>query len=265
MQEKNLTPEKWKQAIIGGQTPQLVAGRIRNGPPPPWFDPILQEARNARGLNVSVGGSVLELGSGTGELSLALMMACGFHVTLVDFSSESLDFSSQVYNLLGAPGMATFRQADVTERLPFDDNAFDVVFSSGLLEHFEPHMQVFIFSEAFRVTRDIVITLVPNAASLPYRLGKFLQERSGNWRWGKEDPVHTFDSVYHSLDITEYSEWSVGHRHALNFMRGAGINHAADLVESLYDHMEKAGESVEDMNQGYLLVSVGYKKGFFGQ
>jgi len=258
---ENLSPEKWKQAIIGGQTPQMIASRILEKRYQPWFETILNEAKNTV-RSAKHKGEILELGSGTGELSLSLMMN-GFNVTLLDFSEEALYFAHHVYRQLKYLDTVSFSKSDVTEPLPFNDHSFDMVFSSGLLEHFDFDWQLFILKEAFRVTRDTVLTLVPNAASLPYRLGKFLQERTGQWRWGKEDPMYTLEDFYRRLEVDDFEEWSVGELHALNFMRGGGATHAADLIESLYKDMRSKDEPVEDMNQGYLLVSVGYKKGFY--
>lgn len=253
---ENLTPEKWGNAIISGQTPRMIANRVKNGPHVPWFWDILNSARDASGIPNA--GYILELGSGTGELSGGLAFN-GFKPTLVDFSRTSLDFSIQVFTALNLDitKRAVFSEADVTKRLPFSDNTFDMVFSSGLLEHFNPTEQNHIISESFRITKTSVLTLVPFAGSFPYRLGKYLQEKEGTWKWGKEDPMFTLENIYENLGIYNCCEWTIAPYHALKFLEGAKRQEMANTIKEMYESLEM--ESLNSLEQGYLLASIAYK------
>lgn len=71
-------------------------------------------------------GTVLDVGCGTGYFS-QLWLKHGNAVTGLDLSAEMVAFSQ------GRCPTGTFLQGDA-ERLPFDDNAFDVVFSSLALQ-----------------------------------------------------------------------------------------------------------------------------------
>ena len=51
----------------------------------------------------------------------------------------------------GYPG--PFVQADATDRLPFDDGAFDLAYSSSVIEHVPPHRRVPFAREVRRVAR----------------------------------------------------------------------------------------------------------------
>jgi SAM-dependent methyltransferase len=79
---------------------------------------------------VPAGAEVLDVGCGTGVLSLALL-ARGFRVTGVDISAEMLE---QLRRRPGAEGLQ-LRQGDVFE-LPVPDGSFDAVVSRWVLPHF---------------------------------------------------------------------------------------------------------------------------------
>lgn len=257
---ENLTPETWGNAIIGGQTPEMVVHRLRSRMFLPWFQDILSAAMNASEI---LAGPVLELGSGTGELSSGLALY-GFHPCLIDFSKDALKFSMKVIDLLQLdPSISViFSEADVTKTLPFSDNSVNMVFSSGLIEHFDHDEQNHIIREAFRVARHSVLTLVPNAGSIPYRLGKWLQEKEGTWKWGREDPFFTLDDVYRNVGISDFSEWTTAPYHALRFLDGAKKSTIAEMIRQMYEEIEKDPyQNLSDLEQGYLLVSVAYKNG----
>ena len=76
---------------------------------------------------------MLEIGCGRGSLSCYFSDA-GFDCTLVDLSKKVIDVAKNIFkkNKL----KAKFK-VDDTNALGFDDNSFDIIFSIGLLEHFE--------------------------------------------------------------------------------------------------------------------------------
>lgn len=79
----------------------------------------------------------LEVGCGSGGVSLYLHNAHNYQVELVDLSDEALRFAERNFaqNAKPNPPRAIFRKADATQ-LPYEANSFDVVMSFGLLEHF---------------------------------------------------------------------------------------------------------------------------------
>jgi SAM-dependent methyltransferase len=77
------------------------------------------------------GQSVLEVGVGLGT-DLARFARAGAHVTGVDFSERSVELSRRRLALDGLPG--DIHVADA-EALPFSDDAFDRVYSWGVLHH----------------------------------------------------------------------------------------------------------------------------------
>lgn len=242
--ERNLAPAEWHASIANGQRAAEIAARVAAGPAPAWL-PALLEA-------TAPGESCLELGSGTGELSAHLARQ-GRTVQLLDFSQQSLDLARELFDALGVSG--TFVHADVTGTLPYADRSIDVVWSSGLLEHFEPDEVAHIVAESVRVARRRVVALVPNAKSLPYRVGKRDQERRGEWAWGKEVPFATLRPVFDAEGLVDVREWTVAPDHALRFLAAPELAPLRRHLEAFYGELD--GDALRALDQGYLLVAVG--------
>jgi len=85
------------------------------------------------GRRIGDGLHSLEVGCGRRSLSCYFADA-GYDATLLDYSFSVLRSAQEIYATEGLP--ARFCQGDA-RALPFDEKTFDVVFSIGLLEHFE--------------------------------------------------------------------------------------------------------------------------------
>ena len=90
----------------------------------------------------------LEVGAGSARLSRFLALR-GCLTYCLDYSIEALTYARTHYERAGAQGVYVLGRA---EHLPFDDNSFDVVFSTGLLEHFENPMPIIL--EMVRVLKN---------------------------------------------------------------------------------------------------------------
>ncbi len=90
----------------------------------------------------------LEIGAGSGRLSRLLALR-GYLTYCLDYSIEALIYARIHYEREGAQGVYVLGRA---EHLPFNDNSFDLVFSTGLLEHFENPMPIIL--EMVRVLKN---------------------------------------------------------------------------------------------------------------
>jgi glycosyltransferase involved in cell wall biosynthesis/ubiquinone/menaquinone biosynthesis C-methylase UbiE len=90
----------------------------------PWMPEVMEFARHR-------GEQVLEIGGGLGT-DLAQFAKHGAHVTDIDLSSGHLALAQENFRLRGLEGRFIHQDA---ERLPFDDNSFDLVYSNGVLHH----------------------------------------------------------------------------------------------------------------------------------
>jgi ubiquinone/menaquinone biosynthesis C-methylase UbiE len=220
---KNLSPKKWNKSFIGDSTVDNFIGMKKDNK---WVIPILE--------NTSKGNKVLELGSGSGVLS-SILSEKGRKLTLVDFSEDNLDFSKTLFRKLDLK--AEFIKSNVLNKFPFKNKSFDCVFSSGLLEHFNDKEIIKILKESKRVSRKLVISLMPNANSLPYHLGKLIQEKEGKWIYGKETPKTSMKELFEKAGLKIIEEYS---------------------IDPIFKEYNKLGESrIKLINQGYLLVTIG--------
>jgi len=95
----------------------------------------------------SPGKEMLECGAGTAKVSVH-MAKKGYNCTMLDNSETGLNYGKIEFAGAGLEGK--FVLGDVM-KLPFKDGTFDIVFSGGLLEHFEDVRPV--IKEMVRVLR----------------------------------------------------------------------------------------------------------------
>jgi methionine biosynthesis protein MetW len=132
--------------------------------------------------------SVLDLGCGSGYLLEKLLEKN------TDLKISGLDISPVAIEKARAKGFDC-KLFDITDTLPFENNAFDSVLLIDVLEHmFEP---IEVLKEAVRVTKKYVYISVPNFVSLPARfqvmLGKVPENntlRKGHTYWITRNVLH---------------------------------------------------------------------------
>jgi SAM-dependent methyltransferase len=102
--------------------------------------------------------SVLEIGSGTGSLAIALSYFCPGVLSL-DLNPELVERCER--NNRKLRGRARFGQADAFDLSAYDDGTFDVACSQGFFEHFDDEQIAALLQEQTRVARRVVLS-VPN-------------------------------------------------------------------------------------------------------
>jgi len=118
---------------------------------------------------------ILDAGCGEGFILERLRArSVGQVLRGVDIQQQAIDLGRQVHPHL------TMQQGSVFE-LPFEDNAFDVVICSEVLEHLEHPEKA--LKELARVTRKYTIITVPNEPF--FRLANFLRGKNVS-RWGND-------------------------------------------------------------------------------
>ncbi len=135
-----------------------------------------------KSLNIRQRASLLELGSGSGHLS-GLLAQQGYKVTLLDFSEKALEKSKQFFDKHGLNGQ--FIKGDLLD-LSNIESIYDVVWNSGVMEHFNDEQLLKAFKSIREKTKGIFIFLVPNPMSLPYLIFRYKLMREGNWIYGSE-------------------------------------------------------------------------------
>ncbi len=137
------------------------------------------------GLNFP-SGSILEIGSSTGQISLRLSLKYKLKPVLVDNSQIALALAK--YN---------FKNTGIQPKLIFGDalslslnQKFDIVHSHGLLEHFERREQQIVFLNHVNhlKTNGLLICWVPTP-DWTYRINRWYLENTNQWIFGFEQPI----------------------------------------------------------------------------
>lgn len=192
--------------------------------------------------------NILEIGCGTGISSLWLAKN-GRTVTALDYTKSSVQLVNEAAKILGLENIDVVH-ADATKELPFKEKKFDYIFQAGLLEHFSREEQIRLLRNWSKYGK-YMISMIPNAASLPYRIGKEIMENNGTWEYGLEIPKHTFKEEFMLAGIGVEKEYTIGTEWALGFLPK---NH---WLKKKYRDLVDKGYNLDDFMQGYLLVTIG--------
>lgn len=71
---------------------------------------------------------------------------------------------------------------DATKEIPFEERQFNFAFQCGLLEHFETSQQIELLKNWKKCCKRMM-SMIPNASSVPYRVGKKIMEENRNMAW----------------------------------------------------------------------------------
>lgn len=149
---------------------------------------------------------VIEIGAGIG-MNAALMAKRGAKVTILDYSENAIMKAREFFKINSLS--AEFIKQDALS-LPSDLlDKHDISMSFGLTEHFRGAERIKINKAHFDVLRKggIAFISVPNKYNLPYRIYKFIAERTGRWTVGEEYPYSRKEliNICKQIGITKYS------------------------------------------------------------
>lgn len=198
------------------------------------------------------GKTLLDAGAGTGLNSLPLA-ARGACVTLLDIAPPALAIARTYFEEQSLS--AEYVEGSIFA-MPFADETFDVVWNTGVIEHFEPEERRRAVNEMLRVTKPdgVVLTINPNANARIYRFAKERAEKRGTWDVGFELPI---DTLAGDVDLEKYAveESDEGWFMQLHFLklllpRPLRLPYAAahEVVQNVVPFLNRA--------PGYLKVSV---------
>jgi SAM-dependent methyltransferase len=132
---------------------------------PAWHDPIVELLSRY----IRAGSRILEVGAGGSHTLGALAARLDCHAIGIEPDEDGIRKTIDLAN----DGAVKMIRGDGF-CLPFPDELFDVVYSLGLVEHFEYKDTEALIGEHFRVCRPggTVIVGVPNLLNLPHSLRK---------------------------------------------------------------------------------------------
>lgn len=240
--KENLNAEQWGKLYNSERQLKCLLDAIIKGKQSCWTKEMLRIA--------SPGSKTLEIGSGSGQTSLCLSQA-GCDVTVLDYSDDAIELALCAANALGVNIRAICQ--DARRPLPFKEKEFDIIFHAGLLEHFNHNERVKLLKQ-WKPYCKLMVSMIPNAASLCYRIGKENQENNGTWPWGREDPDYTQIREFMLAGYNVLHEYTIGEEHAINF-----LELDSPFKELMAEYWKKRhGQGlIDNFHQGYLLVTVG--------
>lgn len=236
--DKKLSKEQWAELYNTSQVNDMVNSIQSNN--------LYVQSKEILKI-VPEGAKTLEIASGTGQSSVCLALK-GVNSTALDFEQECLNLTNLVSAKLNV-NVNTIC-ADAFQKPDFKEKEFDYIFHSGFLEHFTKEERI-NFLKSWKPYCKVIVSMVPNASSLAYRVGKSILEKEGRWEYGVENPLYTQKDEFIEAGYKVIKEYTIGAEHSLNFLPK---NHP--LKKSINNWL-KSNLCDDNAGQGYLLVTIG--------
>jgi|GEM_PF-1261470 len=184
----------------------------------PYDQEIGQEVlATIRNLGISPKSAILELGSGSGHLSLILAQN-GYNVTLLDQSLPALNQSQNIFDKFNLSCKTAHHDLFQLENLP---DKFDVIWNSGVMEHFNDRELQLAFKQIKKKKPKYFFFIVPNPLSLPYLVWKFAEINQNTWPYGKEHLRLDYRSALEKSGFKIISKKFLGKSHTSFFIEKA--------------------------------------------
>jgi len=159
------------------------------------------------------GGRVLEAGCGAGWQTMALARNEKFRCTLMDFSSEALNYAQRCFARESIE--AVFVYGDVFAP---GEPEYDLVFNAGVLEHYAFEEQVAFLRGMASRSRKYVLAIVPNRLCYWYWIRRVHAAAHGQWPVGKEVPATDLSAAFQAAGLNYLGQWCGGTRWSEEFV-----------------------------------------------
>jgi len=210
--------------------------------------------------------SFLEAGSGLGFASLRISLSEG-NVILLDVNSYILRVSQRFFSQRGLSDRAHFVVGSISH-LPFRNDFFDVVWNSGVLEHFNISNQKRFLNEMAKVLKPggVLAVIVPNKNAFIYNFSRILRQKMGCWSYGHEEPLSGGQLEEVMSDHVAVCE-TLRFAFSWQFKFLPGSVHALILVKKILERMAAFVEIMltklldhSPQLEGYLIAGYGVKR-----
>lgn len=193
---------------------------------------------------------ILEPGSGTARISFHLYRA-GVEVTLCDLSENAVQGAMLRF---GSRKKYRVIRADL-RNLPFHDDAFDLVWNAGVMEHFSPDELDMGLREMRRVSRKYVAVFVPFDGCVPYKVAKLISEAEGTWEWGRETPRRRLRIEFTTAGLDVIDEYVLGRR------TNIPLSYLRLMPKHIAEEFARDFQTRRHFYQGVSLATIGVKRG----
>lgn len=201
------------------------------------------------GLGIEPGSSLLEVGCGSGHLS-GYLAGRGFQTTLIDFSKVALEKAKRHYEQNNLTG--NFINADMFDLSANLVEPHDIVWNSGVLEHFDAWEVIDVLKKMRQVARKYVLVLVPNAMSVPYLLFRRHAMEKGEWIWGREMLRDSMKHLAEAAGLEVIEEQYIGEHFS--------CDHLSYVNSDVGSKYQAIGQQVIPREQNYLIALIARPK-----
>lgn len=172
--------------------------------------------------------SILNAGAGLDVISLHLQrdLANSLSLHLLDIAPKAIALNEKMFAEAGAKVETSVGSVF---QMPFADQQFDIVFNTGLMEHFEASDQIAMVREVMRVLKPggRYVSANPSDRGGLYKLGMACAKRKGTWEFGVEIPIRSLKFIAADLpDIGSIDEVERDFVGQVNF-----LNHVTSLTK----------------------------------
>jgi len=187
-------------------------------------------------LQIRPGCRLLEAGCGSGHLSLELN-AAGYKTTLFDFEPKAIAIAKKSFQSRRRKGR--FIQGDLFAIEESVSSHADVVWNSGVLEHFDYGTLVSALGKMKSVAKKGVFFIVPNPASVVYLLYRMKMLREERWNVGVEFLRTDYEKAIAESGLYLVKAAPCGHEYSKHSVR-AITNEPA--IQSLFHELIDSGQ-----------------------
>lgn len=166
------TPDYWENNWADLDVPDPINPKI-NTPENYYYRVMHSLFVRKIGAQVFPGAKVVEIGCGGSRWLPYLHQAFGYEVSGIDYTSAGIQLSQAILDKAGITGCIV--QGDLFQPPPDWIGRFDVVFSFGLVEHFENTAQVVAACAQYLRPGGQMVTLVPTMRGLYGLAYRFLR------------------------------------------------------------------------------------------
>ncbi len=207
-----------------------------------------QEIVDAIKALLPAGGSVLEAGCGGGNQSVALAQQ-GLDVAVLDFSRQALDYAERQFARAEAKGR--FIEDDA---FAIREPEFDLVFNSGVLEHYTIEEQARFLRGMASRSRRYVMVLVPNSACYWYWIWRIVKTSREGWPFGKEVPTADLSAAFELAGLKYLGHCFMGASWTESFIQA--LPDCESTTRDLLCEIHRSGV-IPDFSRGYLFAALG--------
>ncbi|ODN30597.1 glycosyltransferase [Fervidobacterium thailandense] len=154
------------------------------------------------------GARILEVGTGTGAHALEFGIR-GAEVVGIDVSENSIHLAKKLVSEYGAKNVSFEVYDGFLLSKKWSKEFFDIVFSRGVIEHFNDEELLKLLKEMAYAGKYVVVT-VPYSKSEIYRLSKELRIQTNTWSYGFERDFETLRGIFERAGLIMLHEEVIG-------------------------------------------------------